>query len=405
MLPSDLLINRLVGETVIPKQLDLDQQFLTLANEQIACFKALVNQPQSLLQQRLSELEGDSTYYRIERGLNHLLKSHFSTFETISPIEPQLIRKRVFSRDNQLPPLPKNRLNHLEKIAAELSLELNKEVTFGDVIQGLYGDLNENQILVQFEAPTPEELIHRYNLSQVQGIFYRASKITLQAHRNVPGQYKLLFRYLKLFQLMAYIEGDAETGFTITLDGPTSLFKASTQYGFALAKMIPALLHVSRWSLNANLKLKDVYSKTQKEGYYSLDHLCGLISHYSPGKTYDSMIESSFVESWSKISTVWILEREVDLVPIPGSVMIPDFRLVHPNGSYFLLEIVGYWRKEYLQKKFAQVKKSQVNNFILAISERLNLEKAGVDFSDLPVQIIWFKEKLTAKAVLNVLEG
>ena len=38
----------------------------------------------------------------------------------------------------------------------------------------------------------------------------------------------------------------------------------------------------------------------------------------------------------------WKLEREVDLIPIPGSVMIPDFRLVHTDGREYLLEIVGW---------------------------------------------------------------
>ena len=73
------------------------------------------------------------------------------------------------------------------------------------------------------------------------------------AHRNDPGEYKLLFRYVKLFGLMAYIEGDADHGFTLTIDGPTSLFTPSTRYGLALAKLLPALLHVTRWSLTATL--------------------------------------------------------------------------------------------------------------------------------------------------------
>lgn len=64
---------------------------------------------------------------------------------------------------------------------------------------------------------------------------------------------------------MAYIEGDADTGFTITIDGPTSLFKVSNRYGLALAKMIPALLHVSKWKLEAKLKIKDFYSKREKK--------------------------------------------------------------------------------------------------------------------------------------------
>jgi predicted nuclease of restriction endonuclease-like RecB superfamily len=84
--------------------------------------------------------------------------------------------------------------------------------------------------------------------------------------------------------------------------------------------------------------------------------------------------------------------------------MIPDFRLVHPDGRVFILEIVGYWRPEYLQKKFAQVRKANCGNLILAISERLNLEKAGIKLDNVPARIIWFKEKLLPKSVLAVME-
>jgi predicted nuclease of restriction endonuclease-like RecB superfamily len=83
--------------------------------------------------------------------------------------------------------------------------------------------------------------------------------------------------------------------------------------------------------------------------------------------------------------------------------MIPDFRLVHPDGRDILLEIVGYWRTEYLQKKFYQVQNSDVDNLILAISERLNLEKAGVKFTDTPAKIVWFKNKLNPTTILNLL--
>ncbi|EDZ94903.1 protein of unknown function DUF790 [Limnospira maxima CS-328] len=240
-------------------------------------------------------------------------------------------------------------------------------------------------------------------MSQVQGIFYRASEIKINAYRNDPGEYKLLFRYLKLFQLMAYIEGDADHGFTITVDGPTSLFKASTRYGLALAKMIPALLHVTKWSLQATLQQRDPYTKVIKTGRYTLNSDCELVSHYPPGKAYDSMIEESFANRWSSLKTEWRLEREVDLIPIPGSVMIPDFRLVHPDGRMFLLEIVGYWRSEYLRKKFSQVRQSECDCLILAISERLNLAKAGVKISEIPARVVWFKGKLSPKAVLEVL--
>ena len=95
----------------------------------------------------------------------------------------------------------------------------------------------------------------------------------------------------------------------------------------------------------------------------------------------------------------------MDLIPLPGSVMVPDFRLVHPDGRSVLLEIVGYWRPEYLRNKFAQVRRAGREDVILAISERLNLERAGVKRDDIPARVVWFKDRLLPQAVLDMLEG
>lgn len=404
MLPTDLLSHRQNGESIIPLRLKIDAKNLETATETINCFQESIGITQGELDKRLQSLEGDSPDYRLKRGFAHLLKGGFCTFEVVSPLEPPELRQQVFALAAQSVLSINSTQLTLEQLALQLSQNLNREVLPNEISTGLYADLNENKIFTQFDAPTPEALLHRYNLSQVQGIFYRASQIQINAHRNDPGEYKLLFRYLKLFQLMTYIEGDSEHGFTLTIDGPTSLFKPSTRYGLALAKMLPALLHVTKWSMHSTLQTKDPFSGVLKKGKFTLNSECGLVSHYPPGKPYDSMLEEAFAGRWDKLKTDWKLEREVDLIPIPGSVMIPDFRLVHPDGRVFLLEIVGYWRPEYLQKKFAQVHKSECDNLILAISERLNLEKAGVKVKDVPAKVVWFKDKLLPKSVLEVLD-
>ncbi|BAY90017.1 hypothetical protein NIES37_41120 [Tolypothrix tenuis PCC 7101] len=405
MLPTELLMHRHNGEEIIPKRLKIDDKHINLANELIAYFQAAVGKTQGMLERQLTDFEGDTTDYRVKRGLAYILKSSFCTFEVVSPLEPPMLRERVFALAAKSVPSKEATQLTLNKIADELTHELEREVLPEQVHNGLYADLNENKILTVFDAPTPQDLLHRYNLSQVQGVFYKASQLILNAHRNVPGEYKLLFRYLKLFQLMAYIEGDADHGFTITIDGPTSLFNPSTRYGLAIAKLIPALLHVTRWSLASTLQTRDAYTNTWRTGRFTLNSECGLVTHYSPGKPYDSMLEASFADKWDALKSEWVLEREVDLIPIPGSVMIPDFRLVHPDGRTFLLEIVGYWRPEYLQKKFSQVRRAGRDDLILAISERLNLEKAGVKLNDVPARIIWFKDKLLPKSVLAVMES
>lgn len=397
-------MHRTVGETIVPKRLELNAQNREIATTLIECFQTCRGKRQGDLDRQLTVLEGDSPDYKLLRGLAHLLRNSFCEFEVISPLDPQQLRRRVFSLSSQGIPGPQQSQKILENLAFELSQELDRAVLPQQIRDGLYADLKENKVLTRYDPPPPDALLDRYNLSQVQGIFYKAVHVTLTAHRNDPGEYKLLFRYLKLFQLMTYIEGDADHGFTITIDGPTSLFKPSTRYGLALAKLLPALLHVTRWHLVATLHRKDFYSNTVKTGQFTLDSDCNLISHYPPGKTYDSMLEESFVQRWDKATTEWHLEREVDLIPIPGSVMIPDFRLVHPDGRSYLLEIVGYWRPEYLQKKFAQVRKADRRDLILAISARLNLEKAGVKIDEVPGAIVWFKDKLSPKAVLAVLD-
>ena len=405
MLPSELLINRQRGEELEPKRLPIDERNLAIATDLIALFQQHVGQTRGALETQLRELEGEETDFKMKRGLAHLLKAEaFSTFEIVSPLEPQALRQRVFALSAEMVSNSASTTATLTRLADQLCQELEREVLPDQIRAGLYADLEENRILTRFEAPTPEVLLHRYNLSQVQGVFYRASQITLNAHRNDPGEYKLLFRYLKLFQLMAYIEGDADHGFTITIDGPTSLFTASTRYGTDIAKLLPALLHVTKWSLKAELQLKDSYSGETRTRRFSLDSDCGLVSHYPPGKPYDSLLEAAFAERWESLKTEWRLEREVDLIPIPGSVMIPDFRLVHPDGRSHLLEIVGYWRPDYLKKKFSQVRQSGCENLVLAVSERLNLEKAGVKLGETPAKVIWFKDKLLPKAVLTAIE-
>ena len=390
---------------MVPKRLAIKPANLSTAQKLIDLFQSAVGKTQGELDQQLHIEEGEDTDYRVKRGLAHILRNSFSTFEIVSPLEPVDLRDRIFALSATAAPTPAAARQHLTTLAAQLTQEKGEPVEPVHIRQGLYADLKENRIFISFDAPTAEALIHRYNLSQVQGIFYKASHMTINLHRNDPGEYKLMFKYLKLFRLMTYVEGEADQGFTITIDGPASLFKPSTRYGVDIAKLIPAILHVTRWQLTATLQWKNPYTKLAQDKSYSLDAGCELVSHYPPGKPYDSMLEQAFAEKWAKAKTEWQLEREVDLIPIPGSVMIPDFRLVHPDGRVFLLEIVGYWRPDYLRKKFYQVRQAECKNLILAVSQRLNLEKAGVDVDTAPAKIVWFKDKLLPKAVLEALES
>jgi len=404
MLPTEFLMFRVKAGLVQPRRLKPTTTNLQLAETLIATVEAHVGKRKYELQDELRTLEEGRADFKVLRGLAHLLMQQ-CTFETGGEIEPGVLRNKVFELAQGHPPSRKRAALVLEQAAEALAGD--RRLTAPELVISLYADLPDQQTLVTFEPLEPKALIHRFDIAQAQGMLYRAYSLIITARRNEPSRYKQLLRYAKLFGLMLTVEGDPDFGFTLTMDGPTSLFGGTTRYGVALAKFLPALLHVTRWDLSAAIKpRKDLawVDPEDEEWSFQLTSEDGYVSHYKVPEEHDSALESGFAERFAKLDTEWQLEREVDLVPIPGGVILPDFRLVHPDGRSILIEIVGYWRPDYLKKKFTLLKKSGRQDLIVCVSERLNLEKAGVKTESFDGRLIWFKGVLPPKEVIEAAE-
>lgn len=402
MLPTELLMFRVKGGVIEPKRLKPTTANLKLAETVIQTFEQHLGKRRFELDEELRLLEEGRSDYRVVRGLARLLLQQCD-FEAGGGIEPHLAREKVFALAQGHPPSRRRTGELLEQVGRSLERPLSPEELAGS----LYADLEDQQTLISFDPPTPEELIHRFDLAQAQGVLYRAYSLIITARRNEPSRYKQLLKYTKLFGLMVTVEGDATFGFTLTMDGPTSLFSSTTRYGLAMAKFLPALIHVTKWDLTATIKpRKDLawVDPNDDEWQYGLTSEDGYVSHYKVPEEHDSALESGFAERFQKLDTPWTLEREVDLVPVPGGVILPDFRLLHEDGRSALVEIVGYWRPDYLRKKFDLLRKSGREDVIVCVSERLNLEKAGVDPADFGERVVWFKGVLSPKEVLAVAE-
>ncbi|MVN86413.1 DUF790 family protein [Deinococcus sp. HMF7620] len=408
MLPTELLLFRVKAGLVEPRRLKPTPQNLALAETLIAAFEAHVGKRRCDLDEELRALEAGRQDFKVVRGLAHLL-SNLGTFEASGPLEPGTVRSRVFELAQTGVPSRRHTAQVLEQAARSLTAQATgsgRPLNADELLGALYADLPDQQTLVAFEPPAPLELIHRYDLAQAQGTLYRAYELVITARRNEPARYKQLLKYLKFFGLMATVEGDANLGFTLTLDGPASLFGGTTRYGLGMAKFLPALLHVTKWDLSASLKpRRDLawVDPADTEWSFQLTSEDGYVSHYAPPQEHDSALESGFAERFAKLETPWQLEREVDLVPVPGGVILPDFRLVNGDRSV-LVEIVGYWRPEYLRKKFELLRKAGRTDVIVCVSERLNLERAGVNPADFGERLVWFKGVLNPKEVLALAE-
>ncbi|WP_216322787.1 DUF790 family protein [Deinococcus aestuarii] len=405
MLPTELLMFRVKGGVVEPKRLRATPGNLGLAEILIRTFEANVGKRRADLDEELRALEAGRPDFKVLRGLAHLLVNGSSTFEAGGHVEPSLVREKVFELAQAHPPSRRRRELVLEQVAASLSGDV--KLSAQDVAASLYADLPSEQTLVAFDPPEPLALIQRFDLAQAQGMLYRAYSVIVTARPNEPARYKQLLKYTRFFGLMLTVEGDPTFGFTLTLDGPTSLFGSTTRYGLAMAKFLPALLHVTKWDLTATLKpRRDLawVDLTDEEWQFGVTSEDNYVSHYPPPQEHDSALESGFAGRFKKLETPWRLEREVDLVPVPGGVILPDFRLSHEDGRSVLVEVVGYWRPEYLRKKFDLLRKSGRKDVIVCVSERLNLERAGVDPSDFDERLVWFKGVLNPKEVLALAE-
>jgi uncharacterized protein len=405
MLTSELLIYRIEAGVIVPRALGFGKPDLERARTVIDLFKAHDGHRRGELDEALRADEGEGTDYRVRRGLAHLLYSERCEFQTQSILEPELLRDRVFAAAARVRPSLETGATLLDDLAKDLTVELERPISGAELETSLYADLKENQ-LVQFEPVEAQWLLERYNLAQAQGVLYRSSELVITAHRNDPGEYKLLFRYLKLFGLMHRITGDVDAGYSIYLDGPASLFKPSTRYGIQFAKFLPAMLHASKWSLDALIHPRVQFADQSQplEAHFTLDSSTPLKSHYAKGKVFDSILEHSFAERFEKVKTDWKLQREVDLVDLGGTVMIPDFRLVHSDGRAVLLEIVGFWRADYLRRKFDKLRRSNRHDIVIAVSQKLNIGESGANIEGLEDQIVWFKGALDPKTVLEIAE-
>ena len=400
MLSLDLLRYRIKEDEIHARYVNpKNKKYRAIAKDLIEIYTTHLNTTKGVLASALADYEAADTNYRVTRGLAKLLEDR-SEFSIQSPIEPELLREKIFAYTTKRHPVvtKRDRLHRhtrpkaLTKIANELNVS-------GEVVMdGMYADLEENRILTGFEPPTTEWLLDRYNVALAQAMLYRASEMTIRIYRNIPTKYKLVFQFIKFFRLMHVVDGNNADGYQIVLDGPASMFRLSQKYGIQMALFLPALLHCDRWWLDATI----IMNKNDHLQFNLTDEF-GLRSHYRDPGEFDSELERHFATQYDKVETEWTLERETDIINLKDTVMIPDFAFSHPDGRRALMEIVGFWTPDYLQKKLWKLKRAAMSNMIVAVSDQLNCSTE--DFRDIPGEVLFFKTRIKPKDVLEKVEA
>jgi hypothetical protein len=257
----------------------------------------------------------------------------------------------------------------------------------------LFSDLPaERRITLPDPIPDPHSLAAETNLAMAQGLLKVASEVTIRLY----GGSHAVIRQVQLRRLLFSVERVKAEEVWLHISGAFSLFHHTTMYGRALASILPLLSWCERFDLVACCVLR----RREVSAHLSSSDP---IARKKPPRQYDSRIEERFARDFMKASLDWDLVREPEPVEACGTMVFPDFAIVHrrDQSRRFLLEIVGFWTPDYLREKLNRLRRRTETPLILCIDRSLNCGGG-----DLPAhaRIVWFQKRIEPGAVLAVIE-
>lgn len=437
VLTANLARSRTDRNSITPLFVDTEEdRYQETAQELIEIYTDHLGEPKGDLEDTIDQLTVTNTDYKIIQGLAKLLQDECK-FETTAPVDPQEIRQRLFEKANGSYPVVRQPtlgedtqpMDIYSGVADRLGISLE------ECYKGMYADLDENKQLVQFgnrvvashdetngstttqltgdserayatDTITADWLLTRYNLALAQAVLYDATEMRVR----VWDSFGTVFSYVKLFGLMHRIypidkqgnpvaSTDLADGYEAILDGSASLFSKSRKYGIRMANFLPALPLCDRWEMEADI-LDDDSQTASRTLSFDLDATDGLSTHYSDQGDFDSDLERTLAQKWERANTDWELVREDDVLDLGAEVMLPDFAVEHPDGRRAILEIVGFWTPEYLDKKLAKIRNANLDNLLVAVSERLDC--SADDFEGIDKRVLWFKSGIHVYDVVEL---
>ena len=300
---------------------------------------------------------------------------------------PRELRFRIFRAAAQ----GADREGALTQIAHEFG------ATVDEVEAALFADLaGERRLGVVPPDLSPSSLSLLVNQALVLGLLKRSTTVRIAA----SGQVRELVRHARALGLICRVTREAgfDEGVVLEISGPFALFRRTDVYGRALASLLPraARCHDFRLEAQCALGRGPVSTRFVVQRSDPIFPVRELAPH-------DSRLEAAFARDFGKAARDWDLVREPQPVEAHGTLLFPDFELVHRNdrARRFLLEIVGFWTPEYLADKLRRFRAAGLERVILCIDVRRRCSEA-----DLPVaaKVVRYKRRIDPRDVLAILQ-
>lgn len=437
MLPIQLLRVKTGKGTIFPLFCTDNNEHLQLAEQLISQFNESVekSEKKKSLEKRIDTVECQWDDYKLVRGLSTLLerRCQFSVLQTgnyPNNADPISVRKALFEQSSGMhfALTDSDRDIVIDRVATSMNLSTSY------IRQVMWSDLEENMILEHFSPIRQDELLGIYNLSIMQTLLFNCTKLEFSVSGGI--NWKRVLRDVKRLGLMYNLQRiernehdvsntDAastlihgcynnKTELVCSLDGPISLFKLTDRYGTSIAKLLPSIISSERWSLSSWIVRKTMSGKKIYEFKIFSSEAPSLLIHPYTSKDrvtpyFDSSVEEKFANRFEQSANGWKLVREPDpLVVSNGRAFVPDFMFQKYDKEVYL-EIVGFWTKDYLERKiqklFDIVSNKKIDLFI-ALNEELACSKIVPHSGNSQDRIILYRnDSVPIKTILNYLKS
>ncbi|MCB9664611.1 MAG: DUF790 family protein [Alphaproteobacteria bacterium] len=403
MLTAALVRARVRGREIHPELVDPTRKDLLEAAEELVALPAQALEEGwtlGTLRAQLEEVGATHRSHKVIRGLAKLVVDRCEA-DVEAPLPPRELRAEVFRAARARAPLALRPDALGRPTAADVLAEVGARhgLSAEVLARALYADLPEAQVVVTWRPLDAQALLHRYNVALVQALLLRAVDVRITLHGPSVGKVRQLLRHVKFQQLVHAARREGSL-LHLELDGPCSLFKQSTRYGLQLARFFPALLlQEVPWRLEAEVE----WTRAAHRKRLELTHEHGLRSHLADTGAWEPRERRWFVERWEAAGdTGWTMTEDTLPIELGGhGVVLPDFTF-RKDGREAHLDLVGFWRRGWLERRLEGLTRHGPGNLVLAVSRSLAGSTEGLD--ELAGEVIPFAQVVPVREVLAALE-
>jgi predicted nuclease of restriction endonuclease-like RecB superfamily len=341
---------------------------------------------QGQIDAEIREIETHATFKQV-RGFSELMRRR-TLFTPEYAADPRMVRQTLL--EGGMVTSMQERALRMQEAAQRLG------ITVEEMEHAFWADRDEFQIVQEVDVVSPAQLVQQYNLSLTQTLLFDAISLEFSTSDTLQE----IFRTIKYLGLMyEIIPQEKDDDYTTRVTGPVALFRKTKKYGTALARLIPVILKASSWNIKAQIE-----TEVAGEPRIYIFELSHGKKDYFPDMiqppVFDSSIEEDFQNRLSALRKDWTIIREPIVLKAGPWALIPDFSIEKRNKKC-LVEIVGFWTPEYLQKKIKKVEAVQ-EDIILLVDRKLRC--AVKDMQKEPADIIFFDKKVPMKPIIDRLK-